>query len=105
MPAVFDLVRGFPTGTVFSVALYENPSTGYTWTQSVPTATHGVVSFQDTDYVQDPAPPGWVGVGGTRYFRYLTLNPGDTTITFLYRRLWEQQIAPLMQVTLSIQTG
>jgi predicted secreted protein len=101
-PATVHLARGFATKTIFSVSLYENPSTGYSWSQSVSDGATGPVTFLDTDYVQDPAAAGQVGVGGTRYFRYLVTSGGSTTITFVYRRPWETEVAPVRQVTLTI---
>jgi len=104
-PSTVSLARGFAVTTIFSVSLYENLSTGYSWAQSVPAGSAGPVTLLDTDYVQDPAPPGWVGGGGTRYFRYRVTSAGDTTVTFLYRRPWETGIPPMKQVTLTLHAG
>ena len=104
-PSTVSLSRGFAVGTIFSVSLYENLSTGYSWAQSVPAGSAGPVTLLDTDYVQDPAPPGWVGGGGTRYFRYRVTSPGNATITFIYRRPWETGIPPWKQVALTIHAG
>ncbi len=103
-PAVVDLSRGFAVGTIFSVSLYENPSTGYTWTQSVPAGSTGSVVLLGSDYVQDPAPSGWAGVGGTRYFRYLVQSQGVAKISFSYLRPWETGIPPIKQVTLTVSS-
>lgn len=99
------LTRRFAPRTVFSVSLYENPSTGYGWSQSVPTGSTGPVTLLDTDYAQDLTPTAATGTGGTRYFRYLVTSPGTSTITFLYRRPWETGVPPLQQVTLTVVAG
>ncbi len=99
-PATVDLVRVFPHGTVFSVALYENGTTGYLWYNSLPAGSEQVVTFLDTDFVRDPVPPDMVGVGGTRYFRYQAEHPGVATIQLRYQRYWEP--APIRQVTLHV---
>ncbi|MDQ1295448.1 MAG: inhibitor of cysteine peptidase [Actinomycetota bacterium] len=96
------LSRCFHVGTVFSVSLSENPSTGYGWSQSLPAAGSGPLTLLDSDYVQDPAPSGMVGVGGTRYFRYRVTAPGTTDVTFAYRRPWETGVAPIQQVKLTV---
>ena len=100
-PFYLELSRTFPVGTVFSVSVYENMSTGYRWTSSLPAGSESVVRFLDTDYVSDLAPSGMAGVGGTRYFRYQAVGRGSVTVTLRYQRPWEST-PPLQQVTLGV---
>lgn len=99
-PVTVDLVRAFRSGTVFSIALYENGSTGYLWSSSLSTGSEQVVTFLDTDLVRDPAPPNMTGVGGTRYFRFQAQHSGRAVITLLYQRSWEPE--PIRRVTLTV---
>lgn len=99
-PAVLELTRGFRKGTTFSVALYENASTGYLWDSPQQTGPQQTVAFLDTDVVPDPAALGMVGVGGTRYVRYQAQQPGSADLTFGYRRPWESE--SIRQVTLHV---
>jgi predicted secreted protein len=89
-----------PAGAVFSVALFENPSTGYAWVRFPAGDSGPTVTFLDTSYVQDPAPPNMTGVGGTRSFRYQAGGPGAAVIGMSYRRPWES--IPIQQVTIDI---
>lgn len=74
-------------GEAFTVALDENPTTGYSWHCSWdPTSRLELTA--DT-YTPDPAPPGMVGSGGTRTFTLKALTAGDVTITLQYGRWWE----------------
>lgn len=100
-PPVVTLNRAFPRGTIFSVALFENGTTGYLWNSSLSAGSDRAVSYLDTDFVRDPAPPNMVGVGGTRYFRFQATDCGRAVITLVYQRPWEQH--PIGQVTLEIQ--
>lgn len=90
-----------PAGEVFSVALYENASTGYTWVRSATGDSGPIVTYLDSSYVQDPAPPNMVGVGGTLYLRYQAGSVGSTVIGMNYQRAWES--TPLQQVTIDVQ--
>lgn len=102
-PPVLTVTRTFPRGTVFSVALFENGTTGYLWNSSLSAGSDRVVTYLDTDFVRDPAPPNMVGVGGTRYFRFQAMDCGRAVITLVYQRPWEPR--PIAQVTLEIQVS
>ena len=99
-PATVDLGRAFPRGTVFSVALYENPSTGYQWIQALSVGRVPAVVLLDTDLVYPDITP-MPGMGGTRYFRYQAVHRGSATITLRYQRPWEA--TPVQQVTLRVR--
>lgn len=97
-PATAELGLGFPKNTIFSVKLYENASTGFTWAVDV-SGDPEVVTALGTDVVWDE--PVMPGSGGTRYFRYLASGSGEATIRFRYARSWES-VPPMKQVTLQV---
>lgn len=99
-PFTVDLARAFQRGTVFSIAVFENPTTGYLWSSSLSSGSEPTVALVSTNYVQDPAPDGMVGVGGTRYFTFQALDSGRAVITLLYQRSWEPR--PMQRVTLDL---
>lgn len=83
----FGHVVTVAVGEAFTVALDENPTTGYSWRCTWdPTARLELAS--DT-YTPDPAPHGMVGSGGTRYFALKALTSGDVIISLQYGRWWE----------------
>ncbi len=71
--------------TRFAVELSENPSTGFTWNA---TLSDGL-ELQSSDYRQDAAPQGMVGVGGHRTWVIVAKDTGDQKFSALYRRSWE----------------
>lgn len=72
-------------GTRFAVTLKENPTTGFRWNATV---TSGL-EIQSSDYQQDKAAEGMVGVGGTRTWVVLAKDLGDQKFSASYRRSWE----------------
>lgn len=101
-PANQTVSRAFGHGTVFSVALWENVSTGYAWERVSTVESDAVVSFVDTKTLRDPSKPALPGSGATRCFRFQAARPGQATITLNYRRSWET-VAPIRQVVLKIR--
>jgi inhibitor of cysteine peptidase len=71
--------------TRFAVVLAENPTTGYTWNASLSPG----LELQSTDYHQDDAPSGMVGVGGTRTWVIIAKDLGDQKFSAVYGRSWE----------------
>lgn len=71
--------------TRFAVTLKENPTTGFMWNATVSPG----LEIQSSDYQQDKAPEGMVGVGGTRTWVILAKDLGDQKFSASYRRSWE----------------
>jgi len=71
--------------TRFAVVLAENPTTGFTWNETLSAG----LELQSSDYRQDDAPTGMVGVGGTRTWVIVAKDPGDQKFSAVYRRSWE----------------
>jgi putative hemolysin/predicted secreted protein len=72
-------------GTRFAVQLRENPTTGFGWDAAVSAG----LEIQSSDYQQDKAAAGMVGVGGTRTWVIVAKDLGTQTFSASYRRSWE----------------
>jgi inhibitor of cysteine peptidase len=71
--------------TRFAVVLAENPTTGFTWNETLSAG----LELQSSDYRKDDAPSGMAGVGGTRTWVMVARDPGDQKFSAIYRRSWE----------------
>lgn len=71
--------------TSVTIALESNPTTGYQWEWSQKGA--GSLRLTDNEY-QGPSGE-LVGAGGKQVFVFSAGNPGRVTLTFIYRRPWE----------------
>jgi len=69
------------------VELQGNPTTGYTWINTI--IPEGVVKEVSTEYTQDEADEGLVGVGGTFVFTFESVSEGEAEIMFSYLREFE----------------
>ena len=74
----------------FVIALGSNPTTGYAWQESHDGAMLELV--EKTYKPGEEAKQGAVGVDGIEYFRFKTLKTGETEITMVYKRPWEEEI-------------
>ncbi len=88
-------------GYVLTVRLPSNPSTGYDW--SFEFSDDGVIELLTQEFVQDYAPDGIVGVGGTWAASFVCSGSkfGDVTLTLKYSRSWEN-VDPLDMRTLDL---
>jgi predicted secreted protein len=71
--------------TQFAVVLAENPTTGFSWNATLSPG----LKLQSSDYHQDEAPAGMVGVGGTHTWVILAQELGDQKFSAIYQRSWE----------------
>jgi inhibitor of cysteine peptidase len=89
-------------GGEINVDLDGNPSTGYTWeTKDLDAGLLqqvGETAFKSSN-------PGLIGAGGTLTLTFKALKPGKTTLTLIYHRPWEKNVAPqsTFLVTLAIK--
>jgi predicted secreted protein/putative hemolysin len=84
--------------TRFAVVLEENPTTGFTWNATLSPG----LELQTSDYRQDNAAPGMVGVGGTRTWVIVAKDLGDQKFSALYRRSWENITGNESEYTVTI---
>ena len=72
----------------FVIALGSNPTTGYGWQENYDESMLELV--EKTYKPGKEAKQGVVGAGGVEYFRFKTLKTGETEITLVYKRPWEE---------------
>jgi len=91
-------------GREIRVALKANPTTGYRWTLK---GIQGDAIRHEGRATYSPRPTGRriVGSGGTMYFRFLAVRPGNATITLIYHRSWEKAKPPARTYTLTVQVA
>jgi len=97
---------GFPgVKSAAFVTFDANPSTGYTWVCDM--EPEGVVAVKKEYYVPAPVPPGTVGSGGTYTFVLVPAADGETELTFLYLRTWEEPPVPVQtaRYTATVENG
>jgi len=72
----------------FVIALGSNPTTGYGWQESY---DENMLELVEKTYkLGKEAEQGMVGAGGVEYFRFKPLKTGETEITLVYKRPWEE---------------
>jgi len=69
----------------FVIALDSNPTTGYGWQES-----YDENMFELVEKTYEEAEQDLVGAGGVEYFRFKALETGETEITLVYTREWEE---------------
>jgi len=88
-------------GQEFIISLASNPTTGYGWQEN---HDETMVELVERTYQQgEGAEQGMVGAGGVELFRFRALSPGDTRITLVYKRPWEEEIADQKIFTVDIK--
>lgn len=85
-------------GEDFFIALPSNPTTGYTWTQSL--ADGKIVAYEGN--VFQPPAAGAIGAGGQQIFIYHANRSGTTSIAFAYARPFETNVAPAQSLTFGV---
>jgi len=84
-------------GQLVVISLDANPSTGYTW--EIKGLNQAVV--QQVGEMEFKPSSELAGAPGTAIFRFKAVSPGQTTLTLIYHRPWEQNVPPAK--TFSIQ--
>lgn len=93
-PADNGKVVNLKPGTIITVELPENPSTGYSWYYSIDSKVAEVI--EDSSILpEDPIP----GAGGTRLLRLKIVGSGELNMN--YDRWWEKQ--PIDSFTLTLR--
>lgn len=86
-------------GNWLEIALWGNPTTGYTWNRVA--LTTNVLSQQGDNYVPDS---DRTGSGGMYYFSYHAEHAGQTLVKLTYNRTFEPGVPPAktFQVTVVV---
>jgi predicted secreted protein len=75
----------------FNVTLDSNPTTGYSWTVDFdPEYLSGGTEIYSTS---DTSQPARVGSGGKQIFTFTPIQEGETIISAVYKRPWEDTVA------------
>ena len=88
-------------GQELEVTLESNPTTGYSWEVA---EVDGSVLAQvgDAEFKEAPKEDEqMVGVGGTETFCFSS-STGETTLTLVYHRPWEEDVEPLETFTVQV---
>ena len=85
----------------FTIALNSNPTTGYGWQESY---DESVLELVEKSYRPGAeAEPEVVGAGGTEYFQFKALQPGETELVITYKRSWEEEYLEQLVFTVNIE--
>ncbi len=82
------------------IILKSNPTTGYRW--EIATIDSTILIPNGVEYIADEVHPGMVGSGGRSIVRFRTVKGGKTSVRLIYRRPFENDVAPLKEYTLLI---
>ncbi len=86
-------------GVEFVVALAGNPPTAYQW-EIVSALNPVVLELLGEECV--PERENCIGCGGTFFFRFRAVGPGDADLRFVYRRPWEGKPVKEFQVRVHV---
>ena len=78
-------------GHNITIILKSNPTTGYQWQVAKP-LDESTLKLISSEYLADKTT--LVGAGGKQVWRFKTLKPGQTSISFKYVRPWEKNTPP-----------
>jgi inhibitor of cysteine peptidase len=86
-------------GSALVVQLPSNPSTGYNWTIA---GEPSPLKLQKTSFRKGATKASSVGASGTAIFQLRASSPGLATLTLIYRRSWEYNVAPIKTFTVRV---
>ncbi len=87
-------------GQEFIIALGSNPTTGYGWQGSY---DETMLELVEKTYEEQAEEEDAVGAGGIEYFRFRALEEGETEVTLVYERTWEEEILVQKVFTVNIE--
>ena len=88
-------------GETLVIRLASNPSTGYTW-ETKDLDTQMLEQVGEAAFESPDTPPDLVGAGGTLVLTFKALEPGTITLTLVYHRSWETDVAPLQTFSVTV---
>ena len=90
---------GIGVNQEFVIALGSNPTTGYDWEVSL---DETILELVEKTYKPEKTEQNVVGAGGVDYFRFKALKAGETEITIVYKRSWEEEVIDQKVFTVNI---
>ena len=92
--------------SVFAIEIFSNPTTGYMWKQIKPEKMK-CLATNDTKgegyFVLPTVPKGKVGVPGKQRFFFTPIQEGHETLSFEYKRPWQNTSLLLYKVHVTIK--
>jgi inhibitor of cysteine peptidase len=89
-------------GESLAITLDSNPSTGYSW--QVSRLKRAILHQQGEPQYTPPAQP-MPGAGGQHIFQFVAVGVGRTTLTLVYKRSFEPDVAPAHRFTVQVTVG
>jgi inhibitor of cysteine peptidase len=86
-------------GESLAITLNSNPSTGYSW--QVSTLKRAILHQQGEPQYTPPAQP-MPGAGGQHTFQFVAVGAGRATLTLVYKRSFEPNVAPAARFTVQV---
>jgi len=78
---------------ILAISLESNPTTGFGW--ELVELEDPILQLMGEAEFQPSESKEVVGAGGTENFRFKAVSAGQTTLTLVYRRSWEEGVEPL----------
>ena len=88
-------------GQTFNVTLETNPSTGYSW-EVVELNNNILHQIGETETEPNITQKNMVGVPVMHTFQFQVINTGQTTLSIVYHRIWEKDVASLNTFSIDI---
>ena len=86
-------------GESLAITLDSNPSTGYSW--QLPNLKRAILQPQGEPQYTPPAQP-MPGAGGQHTFQFVAVGAGRSTLTLVYKRSFEPNVAPVQTFTVHV---
>ncbi len=86
-------------GSALIVKLPANPSTGYSWAV---VGEPSPLKLQKSAFHHGTGKSNAVGASGTSVFHFSASSAGMATLTMVYRRSWEYNVAPIKTFTVRV---
>lgn len=80
-------------GQTLVVELVSNPTTGYSW-EVAQVDSSVLLQEGDAEYTPEDTSSELVGSGGRETLRFTAVAPGQTTLTLIYQRPFEEDVPP-----------
>jgi inhibitor of cysteine peptidase len=86
-------------GESLAITLDSNPSTGYSW--QLGAMKRAILQQQGEPQYTPPAQP-LPGAGGQHTFQFTAVGAGRTTLTLVYKQLFDRKAAPAEKFTIQV---
>jgi len=87
-------------GQILAISLESNPTTGFGW--ELVELEDPILQLMGEAEFQPSESKEVVGAGGTETFRFKAVIAGQTILTLVYRRSWEEGVEPLETFRLNV---